>query len=135
MRKLSLVLLLFVATVLPARAQVAVVVNKSVPAAQVDAGDVLDIYALEKAKWGDGTRVVVFTQDAQADVFFSQLGRSQTDLKKVWLRKKLSGEGQPPEVLKSDEEVLARVAATPGAVGFVSAGKVNGQVKVVATFN
>ena len=135
MRKLSLVLLLFVATVLPARAQVAVVVNKSVPAAQVDAGDVLDIYALEKAKWGDGTRVVVFTQDAQADVFFSQLGRSQTDLKKVLLRKKLSGEGQPPEVLKSDEEVLARVAATPGAVGFVSAGKVNGQVKVVATFN
>jgi hypothetical protein len=37
----------------------------------------------------------------------------------------------PPEVLASEEAVLRFVAATPGAVGYVRAGRVDARVKVL----
>jgi len=49
------------------------------------------------------------------------------------MRVQLSGNGKAPEALGSDDEVLEKVGATPGAIGFVSAGKVKGNVKVVVT--
>jgi hypothetical protein len=43
----------------------------------------------------------------------------------------LSGEGDPPEPIDSEEEMLKKVAATPGAIGFVSQSKVSEDVKVL----
>jgi hypothetical protein len=83
--------------------------------------------------WSDGSRVVVFTIDAEADKFYGGIGRSHNDMKKVWLRKRLSGEGQPPESVDSPAALVKRVASTPGAVGFVPASAVDGSVRVVAT--
>jgi ABC-type phosphate transport system substrate-binding protein len=118
----------------PARAQVAVVAHPAVADGSVDTGTLVGIYSLDQTRWSDGAAVVPFdtATDAQ-DAFYSALGQSAGQMKKVWLRKKLSGEGQPPESLGSDAEVLQKVASTPGAVGFVSAGAADGSVKVLAT--
>lgn len=135
MKKLLILLLVAFGGALQANAQVAVVVNPAVSVAELDAGTLLDIYSLEKAKWDDGSRIVPLSLDAEADAFYDLLGRSHSNLKKVWLRKKLSGEGQPPESVASAAALLQQVAATPGAVGFVPASAVDGTVKVVATLN
>ena len=43
----------------------------------------------------------------------------------------LSGEGDPPEAMKSEAEVVARVASTPGALGFISKANATEQVKTL----
>ncbi len=55
------------------------------------------------------------------------------DMKRVWLRMILSGEGRAPTLLRSAEDLVERVAATPGAVGYVPLALVTRDVKVIAT--
>ena len=52
-------------------------------------------------------------------------------MKSIWLKKMLSGEGDPPEALKSESEVLQKVSSTPGAIGFVSEANISDDVKVL----
>lgn len=135
MKQFFFLLLLAVAGIGTAQAQVTVVAHPGLAETAADANTLLDIYTLEQAKWSDGTRVVTLTldDDAAADAFYGALGRGLGSVKKVWLRKKLSGEGQPPEVVGSAAEMIAKVAATPGAVGFVPAGTDTGDAKVLGT--
>ena len=43
----------------------------------------------------------------------------------------LSGEGDPPEALTSESEMLKKVANTPGAIGFVSEKNASPDVKIL----
>ena len=133
MYKLLILLFVTLSPAFPAQAQVAVVVHPSVAAAELSESDLLDIYSLDKSKWDDGSRIVPLSLDSEADSFYGSIGRSHSALKKVWLRKKLSGTGQPPESLADAAALLQKVAATSGAVGFVPASAVDESVKVVAT--
>jgi ABC-type phosphate transport system substrate-binding protein len=63
--------------------------------------------------------------------FYKYLGKSSSRMKSIWLKRMLSGEGDPPQAFKSEEELLQKVMLTPGAVGFVATEKVNEQVKVL----
>lgn len=56
-------------------------------------------------------------------------------MKKLWMKQQLTGEGIAPEALGSEDEVLNKVASTPGAIGFIDAKKVNDKVKVLLTIN
>lgn len=117
----------------PARAQVAVVAHPGVSDASASTGALLQIYSLEKTRWSDGAAIVPFDVAGPAqDAFYGAIGQSTSQIRRVWLRKKLSGEGQPPTSLGSDAEVISRVSSTPGAVGFVRAGAVTSAVKVLA---
>lgn len=117
-------------------AQVAVIANKSVADGSVSTSKVADIYSLRAKTWSNGQAVVLFTYKSDNNVtgpFFSALGKSSSDMKKAWMKIQLTGEGQAPEALGSEEEIINKVASTPGAIGFVSAGKVNDKVKVINT--
>ena len=52
-------------------------------------------------------------------------------MKSIWLKKMLSGEGDPPESMKTEEEMLKKVALTPGAIGFVSQARASDEVKTL----
>ncbi len=118
--------------------QVVVIANKSVPENSISINKLTDIYLLRAKTWSNGNAIVPFTiksDNAEVDKFFSKLGKSYEDMKKLWLKMQLTGEGQPPAALDSDDDVVNKVASTPGAIGFVSAGKVNGNVKVLLKIN
>jgi len=53
-------------------------------------------------------------------------------MKSIWLKNMLSGEGEPPKAMGSEEEMLKNVAETPGAIGFINKNKVIAEVKVLA---
>jgi hypothetical protein len=42
-------------------------------------------------------------------------------LRRAWDRQLFSGTGQAPTVVADEQEMLRRVAATPGAIGYASA--------------
>ena len=119
-------------------AQVAVIANKSVAESKIDVSKATNIYLLKDKKWSDGKAVIPFTLKSDNNAsskFFDAIGKSSMEMKKIWMKLQLTGEGQAPEGLSSEEEVLNKVASTPGAIGFVSAAKVNDNVKVILTIN
>jgi ABC-type phosphate transport system substrate-binding protein len=121
-----------------AYAQVAVIANKSVSDASISSSKVESVYMLKDKTWSDGKGVILFTlksDNGTVEKFFSSFGKSSSDMKKLWMKAQLTGEGMAPEALGSEDEVVNKVASTPGAIGYVDANKVNGNVKVLLTIN
>ena len=114
--------------------QVAVITHKSVPFDTLTQVQLLDFYTGDIKKWGEDGPVVVFDLKPKTEVkkrFYKFLGKSSSRMKSIWLKKLLSGEGDPPEAVKSEDEMVKKVKETPGAIGFVSKSKVNGEVKTL----
>ncbi len=116
--------------------QVAVVAHKSVPVDSVSKSELLDLYTGETSIWRDGEPVVVFDLKENGKTrktFYKFLGMASSRIKSIWLIKMLSGEADPPESLKSEEELLRKVSITQGAIGFLDRSKPNGTVKILMT--
>lgn len=93
------------------------------------------IFGMLLQTWpGDSpTRVFVLRDDAPEHAVFSKtvLQVFPHQLRMAWDRQVFSGQGQYPEVVGSLQEMLARVASTPGAVGYVKASEVTPHVRVL----
>ena len=119
-------------------AQVAIIVNAGTAVASLSKTQLLDIYALNLPRWEDGARVVIFELKGSGKVkesFYKFLGMEPDDMKKIWLRKQFSGKAMPPRAFDDEDEMIARIAKTPGAIGYASLSAARGSsgVKVVAT--
>lgn len=96
---------------------------------------IFELYTLEKNKWQDGSLVYLFElkEDiATRQIFYDYLRQKPRDLKKIWMRAVLSGEGRTPKVLRTESEIVQRISEVPGALGYVSANLVTNRVKVLA---
>ncbi len=114
---------------------VAVIAHPSVPDQELNKTKLLDIYSGDIRSWSDGKPVVVMDLKPTGDIketFYKYLGKSPSRMKSVWMKRMLSGEGDPPVAVESEAEMLKKVAATPGAIGFVSRAAVNDTVKTLA---
>lgn len=106
-----------------ASAQVAVVAHASVPEQSMDAPTLLDIYTGAIKTWSGGAPIVLVDLKETTDIksaFYKFLGMSSSRMKSIWMKNLLAGEGNPPEAIVGENELLKRVAATPGALGYVS---------------
>jgi hypothetical protein len=113
-------------------AQVAIISNKNVNFQISDIQEVIDIYTLEKRSAG-GVTLVVFDMknDDVKSKLLSAIGKTSTELKKIWMRVQLTGDGKVPAALENETEVVAKVASVPGAIGYVSQEKVTDAVKTL----
>ena len=131
----SIIILLALAAA-SADAQVAVIVNKSNSISKISPSSLKDIYLLSNVKWSDGTSIVVIdTREKSLQQKFYEFidVRDILSVKKKWMRFQLSGEGKAPTVVDGAEEVLEKVASTPGAIGYIRLSELKGDdVKVVA---
>jgi ABC-type phosphate transport system substrate-binding protein len=127
MKRLLLIILPVLALVaVDAHAQVAVVANPSVKVQPLDARTLLDMYTGAIKNWDGGTPIVLVDQKDRTDIrsaFYRYLGMSASRLKSIWMKNLLAGEGSPPESISTEEELLLRVASTPGALGYASLDK------------
>jgi ABC-type phosphate transport system substrate-binding protein len=105
-----------------------VIVNPSVPGTSVHRADLAAVFMKKATRWGDGSPASPVDQSGTSPVrkAFSDsvLQLPVTAVLQYWQRQLLSPSGQVriPVVKGSDEEVLAYVAKTGGAVGYVAAG-------------
>jgi ABC-type phosphate transport system substrate-binding protein len=101
-----------------------VVVHPQVKGSQIPRAVLTAIFLKQALKWGDGSAVVPVDQSVQSTVrrAFSAdvLKQGIVEVQVYWQRRITAGQ-VPPPVKTSDEEVLAFVASTPGAIGYVSA--------------
>jgi ABC-type phosphate transport system substrate-binding protein len=102
-----------------------VIVNAS-PATEVERAEVARFFLRQSLKWSDGQSVLPVDQSSRSAVrdAFSRLVLKQPlpAVDTYWQRQIASGRALPPPVKTSDAEVLAYVAATPGAIGYVVGG-------------
>ena len=134
MRPLITALLILSVTVAGAGPEVAVIAHPSVPVDALKRSELLDFYLFDIVKWPDDQPVVVLDLKPKGkirDTFYAFLGNPPSRMKSIWLKKVLSGEGEPPEAMVSESELMAKVASTKGAIGFVGATNVDRQVKVL----
>lgn len=118
-------------------AQVAIIAHKEVPADDINKERLLDFYSGESRWWSSDVPVVVYDLNVKGltrETFYKYLGRTSSRMKSMWLRRKLSGEGDPPESMRDAGDLVASVVETPGAIGFVPHEAVQGNpdVKVLA---
>jgi hypothetical protein len=95
----------------------------------------LDLYTGDVQTWEGELSVVFFDLKPKTEVkrtFYDFLGKSPSRMKSIWMKRLLSGEGEPPQALKSEGEMLDMIAATPGALGFAHRDRVRGPVKILA---
>ncbi len=108
MKRLLTVIFLVMIGTADARAQLAIIAHKTVPADTLTRAQLLDFYTGDVKSWSDKTPVVVLDLKAQSeikDAFYKLLGLTSSRMKSIRLKKLLLGEGEPPEALKSEEEV------------------------------
>jgi ABC-type phosphate transport system substrate-binding protein len=135
MNKVYIILIFLIILASNAFSKVAVIAHKNVPLSDINQSKLLDFYTGDIRVWSDDKPVKVFDLKQKGDVkdnFYHYLGKSSSRMKSLWMKKMLSGEGDPPEAMQSASEMLKKVAATPGAIGFVNFDKVNNNIKVLA---
>ncbi len=102
-----------------------VVVNAGASLTEISRKDLSNIFQKKKNELPSGERANPVDLSADADVreSFSQAvhRRSSNQIAAYWQQQIFSGRGVPPEEKGSDDEVIAYVSSTPGAIGYVSA--------------
>jgi ABC-type phosphate transport system substrate-binding protein len=115
----------------------AVIVHPSNAAQSITRKHLSDLFLKKVTRWSDGAGVhpVEPPERSLARAYFLSdvmNGRSAFAMKLFWNRRVLSGREVPPVEKASDDEVVAYVRATPGAIGYVLAATPAAGVKVLA---
>jgi TonB family protein len=115
-------------------ADIKVIANGSVKADMISANEVKSVFLEEYNSLGDGTHVEpVLEKDGPVHEAFlhEYLGGTDDDLQNYYRALVFSGRGSMPKQLGSDAEVVAYVARTKGAIGYVSAETIGEDVKTL----
>jgi ABC-type phosphate transport system substrate-binding protein len=117
-----------------ARAQVVVIANPGVKAAEVSRSDLRDVFNGVATSLKDGSHVspALLKSGATSDAFLSAyIGKPDGAFRAGWRSLVFSGQASMPRTLESDAAMVEYVARTPGAVGYVSSGAPHEGVKVL----
>jgi len=127
--------LLVIAT--PAAAQgFKIVAHESVTESELPKDVVAKIFLKQAPKFPGGVAAKPVdlnkASSVRADFSTAVLGRPVAAVETYWQQQIFAGREVPPPAKASDDEVLAFVRSTPGAIGYVSAGAATAGVKVIA---
>lgn len=125
--------------VVSADAPYRVIVNPSVKGSQIPRSALSSIFLKQAVRWGDGSTAVPVDQSVRSAVRSEFTGevlkQGLVEVQIYWQRQMAKGQ-VPPQVKTSDEEIVAFVASTPGAIGYVSpATPLPDSVRVIAVIN
>jgi ABC-type phosphate transport system substrate-binding protein len=117
-----------------AAAEVKIIANPSVGAAAVSAEEIKGVFLGTKTALDDGSRVepVLEKGGAAHEAFLKgYLGKTDAALQTYYRSLVFTGKGSMPKVLAADADVVAYVAKTKGAIGYVSSGAATAGVKTL----
>jgi len=111
-----------------------VIVNPALVPGELDENALHDIYLGKQPVWSNGTHVAVgvLKQGASHERLLARLGKSSQQFLVSWKRLVFTGKATMPEMLDTEEALVAYVARTPGAIGYVDKSKATEAVKVIA---
>ena len=115
---------------------IAVIVSKSNPVGPLRREDLRPIYLTTKTAWSNGTTIEPFNLPESSPIrttFDSAvLGMNPDEVARYWIDRRIRGDTRPPRKISSSGAVVALVAKSEGAIGYVPLADVNASVKIVA---
>jgi len=118
-----------------ARAQEAVIVtNNSVKASEVTSDELREVFTGNKTSLKDGSHVTPVTLKGgeSHEAFLKKyVGKSDSAFRAGWRSLVFTGQGAMPKTFDTEAALVDYVAATPGAIGYVSKGASNDKVKIL----
>lgn len=112
-----------------------IVTNPDVKEKTLSKSSLRAIFGMRLHAWPDGTaiRVFVMPDDVPLHTAFAKekLNVFPYQLRSAWDRLVFSGTGQAPDTVTSQEEMLAKVASTPGAIGYLIKPMIDSRVNVL----
>jgi TonB family protein len=111
-----------------------VIANSSVKADVISADEIKQVYLRERSSLGDGTHVepVMEKRGSAHDAFLKNFLDINDDALQTYYRTLVfTGKGSMPKALGSDAEVVAYVARTRGAIGYVNSATSTEGVKIL----
>jgi TonB family protein len=114
-------------------AEVKVIANLSVTANTISARELRSVFLGEKGSLGGVHVAPVMEKGGPAhEAFLRQyLGRSDDDLQKYYMALVFTGRGSMPKAMATDQEVVAYVSKTKGAIGYVNPAAITPGVKTL----
>lgn len=116
-----------------------IIVNPKVPVTTISPNAVRAMFAMKLLQWPDGqpVRVFVLPDDNLLHRTFCKevLHVYPYQLRQTWDRLVYSGTGQAPTEVASEEEMLKKVASTPGAMGYARKVKPGDRVRILTVNN
>src|SRR5579864_295858 len=113
---------------------VLIVANVSLRASAISSTELREVFTGVRSRLDDGTRVipVALKGGAAHEIFLrNHLGEGPDDFRTRWRKAVFTGEGAMLKEFGSESDLLRYVAATPGAIGYVSRIDKSDSVKVV----
>jgi ABC-type phosphate transport system substrate-binding protein len=103
-----------------------VIVNEANEVSEISTGDLSAMYLKKTRRWPNGQEVVPVdlseNQSTRESFSIAVHGKSTSAIKAYWQKMIFSGKAVPPVEKTVDQDVVAYVRATPGAIGYVSPG-------------
>jgi hypothetical protein len=120
--------------VTPANA-VDIITHRGVAQTSLSLASTRAIFGLRLSRWPSGQLVRVFVLPDN-DPLHGRMSKEKLDLypyqlRQTWDRLVYSGMAQAPTEVASEEEMLARVITTPGAIGYVNKVRKNDPVNIL----
>ena len=115
-------------------ADLKVIANPSVGATSVSADELKGVFLATKTSLSDGSHVepVLEKGGAVHEAFVKEyLGKTDAALQTYYRSLVFTGKASMPKTLAADAEVVAYVAKTKGAIGYVGAGAGTAGVKIL----
>lgn len=137
MKTRFVVFLLLFTCAFVAQAQMAIIANPSVDEYTFNKDGVQKIYRLEMSTWSNGATIVPFDLKVEGktqEAFYDLMNRTPLEMRRLWTKAAMAKTGKAPESAGSEDEMVDKVASTPGGIGYVSASKVGKRVKVLMRF-
>lgn len=128
------VLVAAVASRIVLAADVKVIANPSVGAASVSADELKGVFLATKSSLSDGSHVEpVLEKDGPAHEAFLKeyIGKTDSAFETYYRSLVFTGKASMPKTTASDADMVAYVAKTKGAIGYVSAGAATAGVKTL----
>lgn len=134
LRKFALTLCLILAAQLAWGVEI--IGNRSVSVSSLSIASARSIFGMRQVKWPDDARIQVFvladTHPTHIALCKEQLNLFPYQLRQSWDRLVYSGMAQAPIEVANEEELVRRVATTPGAIGYVRKVKANDPIKIIS---
>jgi ABC-type phosphate transport system substrate-binding protein len=117
-------LLVLIFLVSPLAASAGIIVHPGVEGRSISAANLRNIYTLRQTLWPNRQPIVIFVlpDDHPVHEAFAKekLGLYPYRLRQTWDRLSFSGMASAPIEVRDENEMRARVRATPGAIGYTS---------------
>ncbi|NOY62843.1 MAG: hypothetical protein GXP10_06805 [Gammaproteobacteria bacterium] len=115
--------------------EVKVIASPDTPARETTVPQLRAIFAMRLHKWAGNLPVTVYVlsdyHPTHAAFSKTILNLFPYQMRRTWNRLVFSGTGQAPEEVLSEEEMVRKVASTPGAIGYIRRVKADDSVHVL----